>query len=340
MDEGTKMGARKNFYWFPYTSQIKKVTSKGKYKIEYKGGEEIIELSRTHSLLFYGSSQAIDMDFAEDCVRFGVPVLFHRRNIAKPMIISGGFRNDKDDTITAQLITRQNERKKKHIARKLLEAKFKSQKWLVDNIPELNKEMTIEEMRIVEAHHANLYWRRFYRSLGMHDETRRGKNELSTVLDAYSKFLAGVVLRWITFHHLSPHHGFLHVQTDYPSLVYDLMEPYRGIFDRLVFENWNYLCGKEEQIRMGYAFEILKDHLRDDVYVGLTRQIAARQELYHGCTISLKHYLIGRQRKFSVPLPSKPNGGRPTKVSFVMYGRKAGKTDFWKVAESLKDKSV
>ncbi len=340
MDDINKMASRKDFYWFPYTSQIKKITSKGKYKIEYKGGEEIIELGRTHSLLFYGSSQAIDMDFAEDCVKYGVPLLFHRRNIAKLVIISGGFRNDRDDTITAQLIARNNVRKKKHIARKLLEAKFKSQTWLVDAPPKLNKDQSVDDMRIVEAHHANLYWRRFYRSLGMSEETRRGKNELTSVLDAYSKFLSGVVLRWITFHHLSPHHGFLHVQTDYPSLVYDLMEPYRGIYDRLVFENWRFLKGKEEQIRMGYAFEILKEHLRDDVYVGLTRQISARQELYHGSVLSLKHYLLGKQTTFAIPLPTKPNGGRPTKVSFIMYGRKAGKTDFWKVANSLETKSI
>jgi CRISPR-associated endonuclease Cas1 len=340
MVDNLKMGSRKDFYWFPYTSEIKKITRKGRYKITYKGGEEIIELSRTHSLLFYGTSNAINMDFAEDCVKFGVPIVFHRRNIVKPIIISGGFRNDRDDTITFQLSARNNERKKRHISRKLLEAKFKSQRWLVDTPPILNKDQSIDEMRIVEAHHANLYWRRFYRSLDMAHETRRGKNELSTVLDAYSKFLAGVVLRWVTFHHLSPHHGFLHVQTDYPSLVYDLMEPYRGIYDRLVFEHWRYLKGKDEQMRMGHAFGILKDHLRDDVYVGLTRQISARQELYHGSVISLKHYLLKKQRTFAIPLPSKPNGGRPTKVSFIMYGRKAGRTDFWKVANGLQDKSV
>ena len=34
---------------------------------------------------------------------------------------------------------------------------------------------------------------------------------------------------------MSPYHGFLHTPTEYPALVYDLMEPYRGYIEKTVF---------------------------------------------------------------------------------------------------------
>jgi hypothetical protein len=67
----------------------------------------------------------------------------------------------------------------------------------------------------------------------------------------------------------------------------------------------------------------------------LPRQIVTRQELLHGAVLSLKYYLLGKQRKFLVPLESQPKGGRPPKVKFLLYGRHAGRTDFWDEARRL-----
>jgi hypothetical protein len=34
-------------------------------------------------------------------------------------------------------------------------------------------------------------------------------------------------------------------------------------------------------------------------------------------------------------MPTKPNGGRPVKAGYKLYGRSAGPTDFWEVAKKL-----
>ncbi len=75
-----------------------------------------------------------------------------------------------------------------------------------------------------------------------------------------------------------------------------------------------------------------KELLNEKCYVPMTRQIVTHQELLHGIVLSLKYYVLGKQRKFLIPLPGKPNGGRPPKVNFLLYGRHAGKTNFWKEA--------
>ena len=67
----------------------------------------------------------------------------------------------------------------------------------------------------------------------------------------------------------------------------------------------------------------------------LTRQIVTNQELLHGIVLSLKYYLLGRQRKLHIPVPGKPTGGRPAKIEFKLYGRHAGKTDFWAAARAV-----
>lgn len=79
--------------------------------------------------------------------------------------------------------------------------------------------------------------------------------------------------------------------------------------------------------------------LDEKVYIPLTRQIVTRQEMLHGVVLSLKFYFLGRQKKFLIPLPGKPNGGRPAKVEFLLYGRHAGKTDFWAQAKEAHKKS-
>jgi len=36
-------------------------------------------------------------------------------------------------------------------------------------------------------------------------------------------------------------------------------------------------------------------------------------------------------------MPEKPNGGRPIKAGFKLYGHSAGITDFWSEAKSIAD---
>jgi len=250
-----------------------------------------------------------------------------------------GLRADKNNLVSLQILARENEKKRRHIARRLLEEKLKSSKWLIQ-IPDkvLRKGYSVDKMRNIEAIYAKKYWDKYYEELGVVG-SRRGKNDISFVLNGVSKFLSGIVLRWVTYHHLSPFHGFLHVPTDYPSLVYDLLEPYRGVFEELVFKEYKAITSSKPEIQkddlLARIIETTKEFLLERVYCDLTRQIVYRQEIFHGIALALRSYLLGESTKFCIPVEGYPNGGRPRKIGFKMYGRHAGITNTWLEAKQL-----
>lgn len=325
----TQNHANRSPMWFPYLQSMKE-TKKGIFEFVFNGGNEVTNLEDISSIMIYGESDTkLDQQILDKIARKGVPIILHRRNMTQPIYINGGLRPDPQDTFSAQIIKRRQSRTRTHIARQLLIAKMKSMSYLVDpeKVPQF---ASIKLLRNIEAKHAKKYWRAYFARLGHPEWTRREKNPASEALDGASKFISGIVLRWITYHHLSPYHGFLHEPTDYPSLVYDLMEPTRGIFEAILLEAFLSTNNKNWLV---YSISTLKEALDEQVYTTLTRQIVTRQELLHGTVLSLKYYLLGRQRKFLIPMPGKPNGGRPPKVDFLLYGRHAGKTDFWEKAD-------
>jgi CRISPR/Cas system-associated endonuclease Cas1 len=281
--------------------------------------------------MIYGDVKTqLPVSYIDEITRKGIPIIVHRRNMAQAVYICGSNRPDPDDTISAQIRTRDNLHKRAHIVRQLLKAKFESMKWLMDTAPQLEKHMTIEAMRNLEAKHSREYWKRYFTLLGQPDWTRRSKNPYSQALDASSKFISGVLLRWTHYHHLSAYHGFLHEMTDYPTLVYDLIEPYRGTYDQILFEALRTVPSTDDNTKLtGACISALKEAFDRKIYTGLTRQIVTRQELLHGSVLSMKYYLLGHQSRFLVPTETRPNGGRPPKVAFRLYGRQAGRTDFW-----------
>jgi CRISPR-associated endonuclease Cas1 len=330
--------SRKVPLWLPYTRSIK--VKRGNLHFEYKGGEEKIRPERIHSILFYGAVCPLEEDFLEICRRFSIPVTFHRRHVATALWIHSTPREDPNDIITLQINARCDERKRRHIARKLLSAKFKSMSWLLAPPPEkLHPGLNIDKLRNIESRHAREYWQRYFAQLGLPGAGRRDKtNPVARVLDAVSKFLTGIILRWIIYHHLSPHHGFLHKPSSYPSLAYDLLEPYRGDADRCVFRSLKSALSRgETQVSRltGIAIEDIKRFLDEKVYTHVTRQIVTRHELFHGAVLALRSYLEGTSTRFLVPTPTFPNGGRPVKAGFVLYGRQAGRTNFWEEARRI-----
>ena len=82
----------------------------------------------------------------EKIARRGIPIIIYRRNMAQPIYIYGGVRPDVDDTLTYQLIKREQSRYSTHIARQLLIAKMKGMSYLIEPI-ELPRLATIEELR-------------------------------------------------------------------------------------------------------------------------------------------------------------------------------------------------
>lgn len=319
--------------WLPYTSKI--TCKKDRVIFEYKGGECEIDINNTASVLLYGAVCDLPEDFLSLCAKKKVPVCVHRRNMPNASWIIPTSGCGADDIVSRQIAVRINSKKRAHIARKLLKAKFAGMNWLAPEPWDFNAKLkTPDAMRAVEARHGRMYWDKYYAALGLNGYSRRGAPHiLKSVLDAVSKLIAGIILRYIIYHRISPYHAFLHEPTDYPSLIYDLIEPYRGYIEKIVFDAF---AQREEATddkqMLGLCISLVEDFLDTQVYCPATRQLVTFQELLHGNVLALRAYLLGESRQFIVPVPGKPNGGRPVKTGYKLYGRSAGPTDFWSVA--------
>jgi CRISPR/Cas system-associated endonuclease Cas1 len=194
-----------------------------------------------------------------------------------------------------------------------------------------------KEMINIEATHAARYWKNFYKGLAYEEEHRRSKNPLSCALDAVSVFISSIILRWVLFHKLSPYHGFIHRPATYAALVYDLMEPYRGYIEEVIYKELKDFHKDKENLT-AIAIDIVKEFMDEKVYTNQTRQIVTFHELLHGIVLALRSYLLGYSKGFLIPIPSKPNGGRPMKAGYKLYGRSAGPTDFWQEAQKISTK--
>ncbi len=328
----TKKASKKIPFWLPYTSQI---AIKGAVvSFKYKGGECSSALQKIHSIMFYGSHCPLDENFLEKCRRHNIPICIHRRNLAQAIWILPSTSANKTDLIGKQILFRSSEKKKQHIARKLLKAKFLSMTWLSAAYPIFTRTMSIEDMRMQEAIHAKKYWRAYFSLLEEEGARRGNHNPVKSALDAVSKFCSTVILRWALYHKLSPNHGFLHIPTYYPSLVYDLMEPLRGYVDRWVFKAISNIKKNDPEIKdyVGPSIDYVKKKLYEKVFVYPTQQIVSFQELFHGSVLALRAYLVGDAKRFIPPYPNTPKGGRPVQSGYRLYGRSAGPTDFWETA--------
>ena len=322
--------------WFPYTSKIE--TKKSSVKITYKGGEDEANWKNIHSIMFYQGLCPLDENFLDACRKFNIPICIHRRNIPRALWIFSSVVSGVDDILTKQILFRENEKKRTHIARTLLTAKLRSMKWLVGEFEKFKRTASIKEMRIQESLHAKKYWSRYFRKLTYPEYTRRrNPNVIKSVLDATYKFIVGIIIRWIVYHRISPYHAFLHATTEYPSLAYDFVEPYRGYIDKWVFDAVTEAkkVGTDEKDFLKHSIFHVKEMLYTHTYTNPTRQIVTFHELFHGSVLALRSYLLKESYRFIVPIPSKPNGGRPVKAGYRLYGRSAGPTNFWEEAHKI-----
>lgn len=308
--------------WAPYVEEF---SLHGKtLHIKYKGGEVECKPEEILSIMIYGNTPPIAPEIMEFLVRNKIPLIIHRRNLTTTVWVTGANRADNNDVLSRQILVRKDQRKKKYIARQILNQKFHDMAWLLKEPQvKLNKGMDLKELRNIEANHSQRYWEKYFKELEVPHFTRREKNPISEVLDAASKFISGILLRWIHYHHMSPFHGFLHEMTDYPALVFDLIEPHRSVIDKTVFELYKE-AGANQLLER--TINALKNKMNEQIFCPQTKQIATYQELLHGMVLSLRSYFLGETRRYSIPISGKMNGGRPQKNPWRLYGRKAGIT--------------
>lgn len=306
--------------WLPYFEGVEKVKG-STYAFSYNGGAFETDLKRVDFIMLYGATGSLPVDFLDALNTQRITLFVHRRNMPRPYIFNPGSTTDDLDTLSRQIMFRENGHKAAYIARTLMAARFHSMGWIA-HLPQsrwiaLRQLRNIDRIRALEAQVSKRYWQVFFDELGV-DASRRGDGPWKSALDAGSMFLYGVLLRWILFHKLSPAHGYLHLPTSYPSLAYDLMEPYRYLIEQAcayaTAQNT-----REQQLVAGTIAQ-LKRLLDVPVYVPATRQFVRRKNLLHGCVLALRSYLLGGSRRFVLPVEGVRAGGRPPKVDYTLPG--------------------
>lgn len=314
---------KKQSLYIPYLQSIAKV-SKSIWLISFNGGEVRADTRQIDSILFYGASGAIPLEFLDDLRAHAIHVIIHRRNVPVPCIISPGLASDPHDLLTKQIIQRANKTQCAYLARVFIREKLIACQYLSTTSATSLKTLAacrhVQSVRSIEATAAKKYWAAYFERLNISDGKRRDfDHPVNEALDAGSLFLSGILLRWCLFHKFSPYHGFLHEPTAYISLVYDLMEPYRHWVDQAVlvaYENG----GAENLIPR--SIELLKNKLDSSCYVPATHQNVRCKSLLHGIVLSLRAWLLDEQTRFVVPVEGKKKGGRPPSLGFVIPGYK------------------
>jgi hypothetical protein len=297
--------------WIPYLQSIEKV--KTGWKITYNGGDFVADLNKVDSILLYGASGALPVSFLDELAAKRVPLLIHRRNLADPYVFVPGGRRDDADILSAQIKCRDNKSKSAYVARTLVRERFSNGLYPASGsfLQRIKRLRSVEEIRLEEAHQSRSYWQRFFTELELPEDSRRGKNPVAAALDAGSFFLYGVMLRWVLMHKLSPAHGFLHVTTGYPSLVYDLLEPYRYIIEIEVLKAPDLTAA---------CLSGIKASMDTSVFVPSHRAHVRRKNLLHGAVLSLRSWLIGEAPRLVFPTEGAKIGGRPPAVSYRLPG--------------------
>lgn len=307
--------------WIPYFNEVSKGKGKSHWLISYNGGDLDLDLNKVDFILFYGASGMLPLEFLDQLSAHGIIFIIHRRNLIRPYFFFPSNLGDSQDLLTKQILYRTNRIKRAYIARTIIHERFSSLSphFAVydEEYHDLNQAKNVNKVRGIEAVVSARYWKQWFKELGV-EESRRSENYVSTALDAVSKFIYGVILRWVLFHKLSPCHGYLHLTTDYPSLVYDLIEPYRYILELSVKKAFTKI-GNTKELTAGALSEV-KDLLEESVYVPATRQYVRRKNLLHGVVLALRAYLTGEVKRLVIPVEGLKKGGRPPDCGYSLPG--------------------
>lgn len=310
--------------WIPYFSAVEKVPRSKSWNIAYNGGMLSADLSKVDFIMFYGACGELPLEFLDALAQHKIPFMIHRRNLVDPYVFFPAVHSDNENVLTRQILVREHAQKKTYVAKTLIRHRFRKFESVIPVSEMLYKELarakTVDAVRQIEAKTSARFWEAWFEKLNV-EATRRGNGPLSAALDAGSKFLYGVILRWILFHKLSACHGFLHLPTGYPSLVYDLMEPYRYIIEESAAAAYVAVGDKGSEKKLVAAtLTALKEALEVVVYVPETRQYVRRKNLLHGVVLALRAYLLDESVRLVIPTEGTKKGGRPPKVGYRLPG--------------------
>lgn len=303
-------------YYVPYLIAVERL-AKFRYRVSYNGGEIEIDLQKAESILFYGASGQIPVEFLDACNESRVPLTFHRTHQSEPYVLAPSPMSGRADLITQQILKREDARLRIYLARLFSGARVLSLGWLMPlnatALSRIRTARTLQDLRRLEAEQAARYWEAFYEKAGFADRSRRGDSLLSKALDAALLLVRGTLLRWTLHHRLSPAHGYLHEPTGYPALVFDLIEPYRYLVERAVLESF---LDSTSSPTVAKAVEYTKTALKAAVYVPATRQWVPAKSLLHGVVLALRAYLGGEMTRFVPPIAGEPKAGRPYRTTY------------------------
>ncbi len=311
--------------WLPYFSGAEKVPRSKKWKISYKGGNLELDLSHVDFVMLYGVSGVLSVEFLDALAQHKIPLMVHRRNMVRPYLFYPEPGTDDEDVLSQQIRIRSHQQKRVYIAKTLIRKRLQNFSPVFDvpvvYLDRLAKAKSLEAIRSIEAVQTKKFWERWFNELGV-EGARRKEGMFKAALDSQSVFLSGVILRWVLMHKLSPCHGFMHTPTSYPSLVYDLMEPYRYLLEKSVAMAYQSFGSRdfEEKELIARSKVELKDLLDEVVYVPQTRQYVRRKNLLHGIVLALRAYLLDETVRFVIPTEGEKKGGRPPKVGFRLPG--------------------
>jgi len=308
--------------WIPYCKAVEK--TKGGWSISYNGGEVVLDPKKIDSVLMYGATGDLPLAFLDALAVHRIPLLVHRRNLSDPYVFVPGGRRDDADILSAQIRARDNQTKCAYVARTLIKERFRGTGFPVSTFfyQRLAAARSVESCRRLEAEQSRMLWEQYFAKAGLSEATRRSDNPLSAALDAGSFFLYGIVLRWTLMHKLSAAHGFLHSTTGYPSLVYDLMEPYRGMVEQAAVTA--YVEGAHDVTAK--TLERLKAALQEPVFVPSHRVNVRRKNLLHGVVLALRSWLLGESQRLVIPVEGPRLGGRKPKQGYKLPGGVIGRT--------------
>jgi len=316
----------KTTLWLPYFQQV--TPTKGKrdtYCFEWNAGEVDIHLKDIDSILLYGASGDLPVKFLDKLSSYKIPLLIHRRNMPRPYCFLPSPGTDTNDIVTQQILKREHLTKRCYIARTLVAARLAaSQQWVTfpkHIYRKLRHARSVQEIREIEAHATRRLWREYFKSIGTPGVSRRDSDHRAVkALDACSFFFFGILLRWVLVHRLSPSHGFLHENTAYAALIYDLMEPYRYIMEHAVAQAVLQI-GPEDKELTPLSLSFLRTEIDErKVYIPASRQVVRQKNLLHGIVLALRAYLSGEMKRFVIPQEGSRKGGRPIKTTYRLPG--------------------